>query len=97
LYGACTEVVQSLYGACRENPYKLCAGARWARKENPLPSDLNRHMVLQSKKRTLACSHASTTQAALHKLVNCAGIPQDAAKAAIGKHDRGQQWNGTRE
>ncbi len=60
------------------------AGARWARKKNPFPSDLNRHTVLQSKKRTLACSHATTTQATLLKLVNHAGVPQDAVEAAIG-------------
>jgi hypothetical protein len=72
------------------------AGARCARKENPFPSDLNRHKVLQSKKRTLACSHATTTQAALHKLVNRAGVPQDAVEAAIGKHDckRQRDWMG---
>ncbi len=67
------------------------AGVRWSRKENPFPSNLNRHTVLQSKKRTLTCSHATTTQAALHKLVNNTGVPQDAVKAAIGKHDRGRQ------
>jgi hypothetical protein len=42
-------------------------------------------MVLQSKKRTLAYSHATTAQAALDKLVNHAGVPQDAVKAAIGE------------
>jgi hypothetical protein len=87
------EVVRRLYGGCRANTYKLhTRGMRCARKENPFPSDLNRHTVLQSKKRTLARSHASTTQATLHKLVNCtAGVPQDAVVAAIGKHDRGRQ------
>ncbi len=67
----------------------ICAGARCAKKENPFPSDLNRHTVLQSKKRILAHSHATTKQAALHKLVNCIGVPQDAVKAAIGEHDCG--------
>jgi hypothetical protein len=33
-------------------------------------------------------------QAALHKLVICAGILQDAVEAAIGKHNRGRQWDG---
>ncbi len=40
------------------------AGKRWARKENPFPSDLNRHMVLQSKKILL---HAHMQQQ--HKLL----------------------------
>jgi hypothetical protein len=71
------------------------AGARWSRKENTFLSDLNRHTVLQSKKRTLACSHATTTQAALHKLVNHAGVPQDAVEAAIGEYDRGRRRDGT--
>ena len=35
-------------------------------------------------------------KATLHKLVNCAGIPQDTVKAAIGKHDCGRQWDGMR-
>jgi hypothetical protein len=30
------------------------AGVRWARKENPFLSDLNRHTMLLSKERTLA-------------------------------------------
>jgi hypothetical protein len=32
-------------------------------------------------------------KAVLHKLVNYAGISQDAVKAAIGKHNHGQQWD----
>jgi hypothetical protein len=47
-------------------------------------------MVLQSKKRSLARTHAITTQAALHKLVNRAGAPQNTVEAAIGEHDCGR-------
>ncbi len=96
----CTELVRRLYKDCTELVGQIPtsyirAGPRWARKENPFPSDLNRHMtVLQSKKRTLVRSHATTTQAILHKLVNCTGIPQDAVEAAIGEHDRGRRWDG---
>jgi hypothetical protein len=94
------ELVQSLYGGCTElvgqiSTSYICAGTRWARKENPFPFDLNRHTVLQSIKRTLARSHATTTQAGLHKLVNLAGIPQDAVEAAIGKHNCGRRRDGT--
>jgi hypothetical protein len=79
LYRACTELVVQI-----STSYK-CVGARWTRKENLFPSDLNRHAVLQSEKKTLAHSHETTTQAALNKLVNHAGVPQDAVEAAIGK------------
>ncbi len=49
----------------------------------------------QKKNSRMARSHATTKQAALHKLANHAGVPQDAVKAAIGEHDHRQQRDGT--